>query len=619
MQPGAPSRPGSASRRRASRVHRPARHLADAEEEGSEAVLGDADNAIIPPSGDVMLYGDGGAGKTTLGVDLGCHMAAGKPWLGIDVLRPLRVVIIENEGPRPRFRRKLKKKRDAWSGPSLGGRISVLEEPWGAFTFADQRWRELLADHVREHQVDVVICGPVVSAGMDAAGTLQEVRDFLALVADVRRRSARSLVVILVHHENKGGKVSGAWEGAGDPLLHVSAQGHGRVRLHFQRPAGRATTTARRCSFCGLPATASRSRRRRSSTTRRSPRRSSRRSAPSRARPGARSRRDARHRPRAAKRHPRPALRLRPHRQRRPRRERRAGSPRLLPERRAAHLYRGDDPTIRHLLPASDRHLRRRRLRITPSANQGARSPSDQSPSGARRLWEPERPARKPALWLAPASARREARGVRLFRIGALPGLTQFRLVSPVVSISFPGRPPAGSTGGRVTALVDAPFGRHGRLTLRTSPAGALGLALATAKSHRLQRLRWSEWRAADPRPLASAATAEPGNEHAVLCSPATGACAGSATCQEPTPSTTSTRSPNTGRHCHQSIDSQPCTRPVTRGGHANSSVPNASSSAHPRGWLGRSLSQARPAGASGGVRSSPKIFPGEASSLTRP
>jgi hypothetical protein len=70
---------------------------------------------------------------------------------------------------------------------------------------------------------------------MNAAGTLQEVRDFLALVADVRRRAGRPLVVSLVHHENKGGKVSGAWEGAGDTLVHVSAQGHGRTRLHFQK------------------------------------------------------------------------------------------------------------------------------------------------------------------------------------------------------------------------------------------------------------------------------------------------------------------------------------------------------------------------------------------------
>jgi hypothetical protein len=43
------------------------------------------------------------------------------------------------------------------------------------------------------------------------------------------------VVVVLIHHENKGGKVSGAWEGAGDTLLHVQGQGHGRLRLFVQK------------------------------------------------------------------------------------------------------------------------------------------------------------------------------------------------------------------------------------------------------------------------------------------------------------------------------------------------------------------------------------------------
>jgi AAA domain-containing protein len=209
--------------------------FADTDEEGDEALLGDAENAVIPEGGDVMFYGDGGAGKTTLAIDLACHLAAGDNWLGIAVSQPRRVLIVENEGPRPKFRGKLRRKRDAWTGSPMGDRVAVLEDPWGAFSFAHEPWREFLAEHVREHEVDVVVCGPVVSAGMEFAGTLQEVRTFLALVADVRRLSERNLVIVLVHHENKGGKVSGAWEGAGDTLVHVSAQGHGRTRVHFQK------------------------------------------------------------------------------------------------------------------------------------------------------------------------------------------------------------------------------------------------------------------------------------------------------------------------------------------------------------------------------------------------
>jgi hypothetical protein len=111
----------------------------------------------------------------------------------------------------------------------------VLAEPWGNFTYADEGWRRWLAKCVRELEIDVVICGPLTSAGMEAAGTLQEVRAFLALVAQVRQIAGRDFANLLVHHENKGGTVSGAWEGAGDTLLHAQAHGRGRLQLHVQK------------------------------------------------------------------------------------------------------------------------------------------------------------------------------------------------------------------------------------------------------------------------------------------------------------------------------------------------------------------------------------------------
>jgi AAA domain-containing protein len=193
----------------------------DTPEDGEEALLGDNENIVIPEAGSVMFYGDGGAGKTTLVNDLAFHLAAGDRWLGIAVSRPRHVLMIENEGPRPQFRHKLRRKRDAWAGSDLGGRFALSEGPWGAFTFGSEPWRERLAQHVADREIDVVVCGPIACAGMEEAGTIHEVRGFLALVDDVRLRSGRRLVVILIHHENKGGKVSGAWEGAGETLLHV--------------------------------------------------------------------------------------------------------------------------------------------------------------------------------------------------------------------------------------------------------------------------------------------------------------------------------------------------------------------------------------------------------------
>lgn len=194
-----------------------------------------ANGITSPEGGDVMFYGDGGAGKSTLAFDLACHLAAGAPWLGIPVPRPVRVLLIENKGPRALLRAKLRRKVGAWPGPALDGRISVLEAPWGQFTFATGEWRDTLATTVMDREVDLVIAGPLTWIGMDAAGTLQEVNAFLRFAAEVRAGCGRRLTIALVHHENKGGAVSGAWEGAGDTLLHVQGAGNGHTVVVVQK------------------------------------------------------------------------------------------------------------------------------------------------------------------------------------------------------------------------------------------------------------------------------------------------------------------------------------------------------------------------------------------------
>ena len=91
----------------------------------------------------------------------------------------------------------------------------------------------------------MLIVGPLTRVGMDGAGTLQEVVAFMAFVGDLRRLVGQ-LTVILVHHENKGGAVSGAWEGAGDTLLHVEKRGHGRTDVHIQKARWASTPTTPR-------------------------------------------------------------------------------------------------------------------------------------------------------------------------------------------------------------------------------------------------------------------------------------------------------------------------------------------------------------------------------------
>jgi len=168
---------------------------------------------------------------TDLGIDLACHLAAGDDWLGLAVPKPVRVLLIEAEGPRPLFRDKLPPKGRGLEGIDLGDRLLVWEQPWAEFRFPN----EVGASRLGEFAIDVVIVGPLTRVGMDELGTLQEVREFMDRVAEFRAYTGRRLAVVLTHHENKGGAVSGAWEGVADTLLHATVPGRGRTKLYVQK------------------------------------------------------------------------------------------------------------------------------------------------------------------------------------------------------------------------------------------------------------------------------------------------------------------------------------------------------------------------------------------------
>src|SRR5207248_3322990 len=118
------------------------------EEQSGVALVGTRDETVVAAGSDLLVYGDGGVGKTTLELDALIHLAAGTTWLGLEVPRPLRIVIVENEGPRGPFRRKVERRAEAWTGPPFRKNLHFLEEPWAAFTFADPQLRVELAEYV---------------------------------------------------------------------------------------------------------------------------------------------------------------------------------------------------------------------------------------------------------------------------------------------------------------------------------------------------------------------------------------------------------------------------------------------------------------------------------------
>jgi hypothetical protein len=211
------------------------RRFASVNEPGAEPLVGTEDDCLIGVATDAMKYGDGGSGKSTAAVDLAVHGAAGDPWLAFEIPKPFSTGIIENEGNRAFFRKKVARRLAAWEGGEIGTRPMVMEHPWAAFTFADPAHRYGLAASIAAYKLDLIIVGPITTAGMEAAGTLQDVRAFAALTAETRRLSDRRIAFLLLHHEARHGGVSGAWEGVGDTLIHLQAWGRGETRFYIQK------------------------------------------------------------------------------------------------------------------------------------------------------------------------------------------------------------------------------------------------------------------------------------------------------------------------------------------------------------------------------------------------
>lgn len=204
-------------------------------EDVADPLIGSPNDALLPVDGLLLMYGDGGAGKTTLSIDAIAHLAAGVDWLDITVTRPLRVLLIENEGPRGPFRERLAAKIAAWPHGPFADQVAVLEDPWTQFTLTEPEYRQALARAIDELDIDLVVVGPLASLGAKGTGTPDEVNEFDQHVKDLRAHASRPFALWIVHHENKAGDVSGAWERYPDTLVHIQAQGNGRTRVYWRK------------------------------------------------------------------------------------------------------------------------------------------------------------------------------------------------------------------------------------------------------------------------------------------------------------------------------------------------------------------------------------------------
>lgn len=214
-----------------------------------EPLLGEGNDALMMPGSLLLLAGIGGAGKTTLATHAIAHWSAGLPWFGIQIGRPLRIVVIENEGPHDPYARKVDEFAERFSGCCCSGephgtaegideRTFFLDAPWGRFSFDDTGLAAELNSFVRETEADLVVANPLGRLGMKGAGTPEETREFLQLLANAGLNE--DFAALLLHHLAKVNKavplvqqVSGDWGPHPDTIMILEEAGERMSKLSF--------------------------------------------------------------------------------------------------------------------------------------------------------------------------------------------------------------------------------------------------------------------------------------------------------------------------------------------------------------------------------------------------
>jgi RecA-family ATPase len=206
--------------------------------EAPEPLVGGTDDCIIPALGFALLIAKGGKGKTTFCIEFALHLAAGVAYLGLEIPRPLRVLFIENEGPREPFRRKLERKLEDWPH-EIEGAMYVYDETWGHARLDVPDFVSRLNQFCTEKAIDLVIGDPLDSLGMEGEGTPSETRAMVDRFKQAGLFSERAWFV--PHHSRKESvqdavdEAAGAWSGRPDAMLALEKRKENQARLAFAK------------------------------------------------------------------------------------------------------------------------------------------------------------------------------------------------------------------------------------------------------------------------------------------------------------------------------------------------------------------------------------------------
>lgn len=212
-------------------------------------LVGTLEDAIVMPLSLTMVAGIGGSGKTTLVLHALAHWAAGLPWFGIETAEPIKILVIENEGPHDPFVRKLGDFANRFedcmcSGEPHGGAHGIdenclfLDYPWGKFSFDDMGLAEELRNTARGFGAHMVVANPLGRLGMRGAGAPEETREFVKLLN--MAGLGDDFAALVIHHMAKANtqlpliqQISGDWGPHADTIMVMEPAGERRSKLSF--------------------------------------------------------------------------------------------------------------------------------------------------------------------------------------------------------------------------------------------------------------------------------------------------------------------------------------------------------------------------------------------------
>jgi hypothetical protein len=216
--------------------------VARRDENQTEPLVTCEQGAVLTPGALAFLVGKTGGGKTTNALDFCLHAAAGVDFAAFAFPRPLRLLFVQNEGPREAFRAKLEERARHWHlDPDLV-RVWDSAVGWGTVRISDQETRARMRRVVEQHQIDMIVSDSLTRFGVRGNGTPEETRDFIAWLTELGL--GNDLAFLLLHHPltrpdaslDELEQIAGEWAPHADVVMMLKKLGDNRARLSFPKP-----------------------------------------------------------------------------------------------------------------------------------------------------------------------------------------------------------------------------------------------------------------------------------------------------------------------------------------------------------------------------------------------